>query len=138
MAAIFGKKTTNKTSSEASAKPAEAKTNETAVAVQRTRGPLAKDNVVRASKVLIRPVQTEKTSRLEALGQYAFVVANDANKVEVAAAVRELYGVKPVEVRIVSVHGKRVRFGRTSGKRKNEKKAIVSLKPGDSLAVAEA
>ncbi|MDD5251931.1 MAG: 50S ribosomal protein L23 [Patescibacteria group bacterium] len=88
--------------------------------------------------MLIRPIATEKTSREEAYGKYQFIVANDANKVEVAAAVRDLYGVKPVAVRIVNLKGKQVRFGRLTGQQKSEKKAIVTLKPGETISPFEA
>jgi large subunit ribosomal protein L23 len=103
-----------------------------------TRGPLAKEAAGRAHRVLVRPLVTEKTSRQEAIGQYQFIVAKNANKVEVAAAVRDLYGVKPVSVRIVNLKGKKVRFGRFQGQQKAEKKAIVSLKSGESIVAFDA
>ncbi|MEY4722591.1 MAG: hypothetical protein RLZZ324_104, partial [Candidatus Parcubacteria bacterium] len=68
---------------------------------------------------------------------YAFLVAKDATKVSVAQAVRDLYGVKPTSVRMIVQLGKNVRFGRYSGKEKDVKKAIVTLKKGDAIAVME-
>lgn len=102
-----------------------------------TRGPLAKDGSGNAHKVLLRPIFTEKSARLESLGKYTFVVDRDANKIEVAAAVRDLYGVEPVSVQVVNIEGKLVRFGRNMGREKHEKKAIVTLKKGESLTVVE-
>ena len=101
------------------------------------KGALAKDDGGQSARLLLEPVLTEKASHLEALGQYVFLVAPTANKVEVAEAVRDLYGVKPVAIKIVNVKGKRVRFGRTRGQRKDRKKAIVSLRQGDAISLTE-
>ena len=106
-------------------------------AAQQARGPLAREGAGDAYRILLRPVLTEKTSLLQAHGQYTFAVANDATKVDVARAIRDLYGVKPVQIRIVNVEGKMVRFGRSQGREKRVKKAVVTLKSGDSLAVLE-
>lgn len=101
------------------------------------RGELAKEDSGQAHRVLVAPVFTEKASLLQASGKYVFLVARHATKVEVAAAVRDLYGVKPTSVRMMVVQGKTVRFGKYSGKEKDVKKAIVTLKKGDSIAVME-
>jgi len=102
------------------------------------RGPLAKEGAGRSYRVLVTPVMTEKADRQQALGKYAFLVDADANKQTVAEAVRDLYGVKPASVNIVNVKGKQVRFGRTSGKQKDLKKAIITLKEGESISALEA
>ncbi len=102
------------------------------------RGPLAKESAGQSHRILVRPVSTEKASRLQALGKYEFIVAKGANKTEVAQAVRDLYGVKPVSVRMISGKGKFVRFGRYTGKEKDYKKALITLKAGESLTVTEA
>jgi len=102
------------------------------------RGPLAKEGAGRAYRILIEPLLTEKADRQQSLGKYSFIVAPDANKQTVAEAVRDLYGVKPVAVNIVKVKGKNVRFGRTSGKQKDVKKAIITLKEGESISAIEA
>jgi large subunit ribosomal protein L23 len=86
-----------------------------------------------AYRVLVRPHVTEKTAVQEALGKYTFIVAPNANKTLVVEAVREVYGVKPAAVSIVKIQGKEVRRGKQSGRTKDLKKAIVTLKPGDSL-----
>lgn len=101
------------------------------------KGPLAKADAGRAYQVLVAPIFTEKSALLQAANQYVFAVAKDAGKVEIAAAVRDLYGVKPVSVRVLVAKGKEVRFGRFSGKEKDVKKAIVTLKKGDAIAVME-
>jgi large subunit ribosomal protein L23 len=101
------------------------------------RGPLAKAGGGRSHRVLITPLLTEKADRQQALSKYAFLVATDANKNEIACAVRDLYGVKPVSVNVISVKGKNVRFGRSSGQQKDVKKAIITLKKGESISVLE-
>ena len=101
------------------------------------RGPLAKEHGGDAYRVLLTPVLTEKADREQTLGKYAFMVAPDANKNVVAEAFRDLYGVKPVSVRIISVKGKQVRSGRVLGKRKDQKKAIVTLKSGETITAME-
>lgn len=103
----------------------------------KVRGPLAKEGAGDSHRILLRPVLTEKTSMQQAQGQYTFAVAKGATKVDVARAVRDLYGVKPSQVRIVNAKGKFVRYGRSQGYEKNVKKAVVTLKAGDSISVTE-
>ncbi len=102
-----------------------------------TRGPLAREGAGQSYRLLVTPLLTEKSDRLQAQGKYSFLVSRDANKIEVARAVRDLYGVRPVAVHIVNVKGKSVRFGRTSGKQKDMKKAIVTLGKGESITAFE-
>jgi large subunit ribosomal protein L23 len=59
------------------------------------------------------------------------------NKVEVKKAIRVIYKVDPVSVNIANFSGKKVRYGRRSGKTKDWKKAIVTLKSGDKIQVYE-
>jgi large subunit ribosomal protein L23 len=101
------------------------------------KGPLAIEGAGQAHQILLAPIFTEKAAMLQAANKYVFAVAKSAGKVEVARAIRDLYGIKPDSVRIVMMKGKQVRFGRFSGKEKDVKKAIVTLKKGDSIAVME-
>ncbi len=91
----------------------------------------------RAYRVLVKPMVTEKATNLSAVNQYVFMIDNDANKIEVAKAIYEVYGVKPTEVNIIKVKGKKVNRGKITGKRKDFKKAIVTLKKGESISVYE-
>ena len=59
--------------------------------------------------------------------KYTFKVANDANKIEIAQAVEELFGVSVSKVNTVSVRGRLKRMGRNEGYRPDWKKAIVTL-----------
>ncbi len=96
-----------------------------------------KSNYKGAYRVLESPLVTEKAANLGALGQYAFVVAEGANKIEVRKAVEAVYGVSVQGVNIIRMQGKRVSRGRIRGQRKDWKKAIVTLKKGDSIQLYE-
>jgi len=100
------------------------------------RGPLAREDGGDSYRILVRPISTEKTSLLQMQNQYTFAVAGKATKVDVSRAVRDLYGVKPLKVRIVNLEGKFVRSGRSQGYEKNLKKAIVTLKQGDTISAS--
>jgi large subunit ribosomal protein L23 len=71
------------------------------------------------------------------LNKYSFVVQKDANKNQIMQAVQELYGVKPVSVNMINVDGRRVRFGRSMGRRSDYKKAIVTLPKGKAITIHE-
>ncbi|MBI3956394.1 MAG: 50S ribosomal protein L23 [Candidatus Kerfeldbacteria bacterium] len=86
-------------------------------------------------QVLIHPLVTEKTVRLA--DTYAFAVRPDANKRQIAEAVEALYGVKPIAVRVQNILGKYVRYGRFTGQTKHWKKAIIAVKPGETIQLNE-
>jgi len=90
-----------------------------------------------AYRILVKPLITEKASILGAENKYFFEVAIRANKIEVAKAIEEVYGIKPIKVNVVSMIGKHTRYGRVFGKRKDWKKAIVTLPKGQSIKVYE-
>lgn len=90
-----------------------------------------------AHAVLLRPYVTEKSTAGNSHGEYTFLVDTAANKVQVRRAVQEVYGVTPVSIRIVRRAGKMVRYGRTSGRRRDWKKAFVRLKAGETMQLTE-
>jgi large subunit ribosomal protein L23 len=90
-----------------------------------------------AHRVLVQPLITEKAANFGVLNKYAFIVADNANKIEVAKAVKAVYGFKPVAVNIVRVKGKAVTHGRIKGRRSDVKKAIVTLKKGETIQIYE-
>lgn len=90
-----------------------------------------------AYKILVRPLITEKASIQGTQNKYFFEVNIDANKIEIAKAIQDVYGIMPIKVNVIKMGGKNVRQGRTMGKRKNWKKAIVTLKAGESIKVYE-
>ena len=88
-----------------------------------------------AASLIKRAHVTEKTSAGGVGGKYTFVVAQDANKDEVARAVRARYGVKVRDVNILSMPGKMRRRGRQIGWRAGFKKAVVTLKEGETITM---
>ncbi len=86
-----------------------------------------------AHKIIIRPVITEKNTRVNEINKYTFEVARDTNKIEVKKAIEEIFGVNVQGVNIVNVKGKlkrrRTRHGITEGYTRDWKKAIVTLTP---------
>jgi large subunit ribosomal protein L23 len=90
-----------------------------------------------AYRVLIRPLLTEKGSHLGIENKYLFEVGYNTNKIEVAKAIETVYGVKPTKVNIIKLAGKVMRRGRTTGTRKNWKKAIVTLPKGKTIQIYE-
>ena len=81
-----------------------------------------------AQDIIIAPVITEKSMAGIADKKYTFKVAKDANKLEIADAVEELFKVKVAKVNTVSMRGRKRRMGRYEGKTASWKKAIVTLK----------
>ncbi|WP_277208547.1 50S ribosomal protein L23 [Isoptericola croceus] len=80
--------------------------------------------------ILIAPVVSEKSYNLLDEGKYTFVVDPDANKTEIKIAVEKVFGVKVASVNTINRKGKtrRTRYG--LGKRKDTKRAIVTLREG--------
>ncbi|HSB70762.1 MAG TPA: 50S ribosomal protein L23 [Candidatus Methylomirabilis sp.] len=89
-------------------------------------------------EVVLKPLLTEKGTRLKEEGnQYLFRVAKTANKVEIKRAIEQLFKVTVLEVRTVRLRGKVKRLGRFQGRRPDWKKAIATLKAGDSIELYE-
>ncbi|HEY8311824.1 MAG TPA: 50S ribosomal protein L23 [Gemmatimonadaceae bacterium] len=89
-------------------------------------------------RTVVRPIMTEKTSAAyQDRQEYTFEVASDANKTAIRAAIEKLFGVKVTGVQTMNVRGKTRRVGQSIGKRANWKKAIVTLKAGDTIDIFE-
>lgn len=82
-----------------------------------------------AQDIVIRPIITEKAMQGIAAKKYTFEVAKNANKIEIAQAVEELFNVSVEKVSTVNVRGKLRRQGRNQGYTRAWKKAYVTLKP---------
>lgn len=87
--------------------------------------------------VLQRPIITEKTTELAESGKYAFRVDPRANKMQIKEAVEIGFDVVVRKVNVLTVHGKRKRIGRHSGREKDWKKAIVTLADGYEIKLFE-
>jgi large subunit ribosomal protein L23 len=88
--------------------------------------------------VILRPVVTEASAALqETRRTYTFIVARDANKVEIRHAIQTVFGVRVESVRTANYQGKWRRVGRGLGRRPAYKKAVVRLAEGDAIDVYE-
>ncbi|MEJ2097091.1 MAG: 50S ribosomal protein L23 [Deltaproteobacteria bacterium] len=84
--------------------------------------------------IIIRPLVTEKTSiQKEDYNQVSFEVDKRANRVEIRRAVEKIFNVRVADVRTMQIKGKVKQRGRIVGKRKDWKKAIVKLMPGERI-----
>ena len=88
-------------------------------------------------EVLISPVVSEKSYGQIVQNRYTFKVHQDAHKTQVRQAVEELFDVKVLNVNIIKVQAKPKRRGIHQGVRPGWKKAVVQLKPGDSIEIFE-
>jgi large subunit ribosomal protein L23 len=90
-----------------------------------------------AYKVLLKPLITEKAANLGSQNKYVFEVSIQANKIEIAKAIKEVYGIEPVSVNVVNVMGKNVRHGRINGRKRDWKKAVITLPAGKTINIYE-
>ncbi|MCZ4328667.1 50S ribosomal protein L23 [Castellaniella denitrificans] len=95
-------------------------------------------NAERLMQVILAPVVTEKSTMIaEKNNQVAFRVVADATKPEIKAAIELLFKVEVESVQVANRKGKEKRFGRFMGRRRNERKAYVSLKAGQEIDFTE-
>jgi large subunit ribosomal protein L23 len=87
--------------------------------------------------IVIRPVVSEKSYASYDDNVYTFVVASDANKIEIKRAIETIFGVKVTRVNTLNRRGKRKRNRRTGdwGQRASQKRAVVSLAEGDRIEI---
>ena len=84
--------------------------------------------------IIKKPLVTEKTNlQKEDLGQVTFEIDKRANRVEAKEAIEKIFNVKVDSVRTINVKGKVKQRGRIIGKRRDWKKAIVKLMPGERI-----
>ncbi len=88
-------------------------------------------------EVLRRPLITEKSTTLQVESKYAFEVDKAATKPQIKQAVEKAFNVEVVAVNVISMPGKRRRLGRRELPAHPWKKAVVTLKPGDSIEFFE-
>ncbi|PIR31554.1 MAG: 50S ribosomal protein L23 [Alphaproteobacteria bacterium CG11_big_fil_rev_8_21_14_0_20_44_7] len=90
----------------------------------------------RSYEVITAPVITEKATIANSLGKYIFQVPVSAHKKEIKTAVEEIFNVEVTKVNTIKYDGKIKRFRGKLGQRNAFKKAIVSLKEGQSIDLA--
>ncbi len=86
-------------------------------------------------EIILSPIITEKTGHLKKINNsYVFEVSYNANKIEIKKAVEKIFAVNVISVNTIRQNGKFKRMGKHAGYRPNWKKAIVTLRTGDSIA----
>lgn len=90
-----------------------------------------------AYDIIVRPVVTEKSSRLMQMNKYTFEVHPQANKIEIRKAVETVFGVKVSSVHTMQVRSKPKRMGAFVGHTRSWKKAIVTLGEGQRIEFFE-
>ncbi|HEY1524298.1 MAG TPA: 50S ribosomal protein L23 [Solirubrobacteraceae bacterium] len=85
--------------------------------------------------VIIRPVISEKTFVLAEAGKYTFRVHDDAHKTQIRQAIEQLFDVNVVAVRTSSVKSKPKRRAHTSGRSRQWKKAVIQVRPGQTIPI---
>jgi large subunit ribosomal protein L23 len=90
-----------------------------------------------ARDIIIRPIVSEKSYAAYDANVYTFLVARDANKIEIKQAVESIFGVRVTKVNTLNRRGKRKRNRRTGdwGQRAAQRRAIVSLAEGDTIDI---
>lgn len=81
----------------------------------------------------IKPLVSEKTTKLLLENKFTFIVSKSANRAEIAQIIRNLYQVTPLSINSQNYQGKKKKFRRFAGKRRNFKKVIITLKKGDKI-----
>jgi large subunit ribosomal protein L23 len=87
--------------------------------------------------VIIKPVISEKSYSLVEQNRYTFVVNPKSNKTEIKKAIEEIYNVKVLSVNTLKIPKKLRRLGKSMGYKPGYKKAIVTLRQGDSIQIFE-
>lgn len=94
---------------------------------------LKKKSTSRAYEILVRPVLSEKGTKLASLGIYVFAVHPRANKSEIKKSVQDVYDVHVEKISVVKMPSKKRRFGRSQGLTSAWKKAIITLRKGEKI-----
>ena len=87
----------------------------------------------RAMSILKKPLTTEKSTTLQQFNQYSFIVSKDSNSFEIKQAIEKIFKVKVLKVNTSILRGKLKTFKGSNGFRKDTKKAIVTLKEGNTI-----
>tara|TARA_B100002051_G_scaffold179877_1_gene170369 strand:- start:1771 stop:2100 length:330 start_codon:yes stop_codon:yes gene_type:complete len=84
-------------------------------------------------KTILKPVITEKATKLSEFNKVVFLVSESSNKLEVKYSIEKIFSVKVRSVNIINIKGKSKRFKGIMGKRNDIKKAIVTLETGNTI-----
>lgn len=92
---------------------------------------------VTSSRVIVKPLITEKAAVAQSLNKYAFIVRRESTKEQIKKAINDIYGIMPVSVNVIHMEGKARRYGKYTGRRGDFKKAFVTLPKGKTIAIHE-
>ena len=87
-------------------------------------------------KIILKPIVTEKATKLSEFNKVVFEVTSKSNKNEVKSAVEKLFSVKVKSVNIINIKGKVKRFKGVLGKRNDIKKAVITLEEGNTIDIS--
>ena len=87
-------------------------------------------------KIILKPIVTEKATKLSEYNKVVFEVASKSNKNEIKGAVEKLFSVKVKAVNIINIKGKLKRFKGVLGKRNDIKKAVITLEEGNTIDIS--
>ena len=87
----------------------------------------------RAMSILSKPITTEKSTNLQQFNQYTFLVSKNSNSFEIKQAIETLFKVRVIKINTSITRGKMKSFKGNFGYRKDSKKAIVTLKEGNTI-----
>ena len=87
-------------------------------------------------QIILKPIITEKATKLSEFNKVVFEVARKCNKSEIKGAVEKLFSVKVKSVNIINIKGKTKRFKGVLGKRNDIKKAVITLEEGNTIDIS--
>ena len=102
----------------------------------RYRNKLKEVDLNKSYQVIRKPIVTEKATKLSEFNKVVFEVAYKSTKIEIKSAVEKLFSVKVKSVNIINIKGKLKRFKGVLGKRKDVKKAVITLEEGNTIDIS--
>ena len=92
---------------------------------------------MKKGEIILHPITTEKSTEQQGENKYCFKVNPRANKKEIMKAVKDVFGVEPVRCNVINIRGKKKRERYKIGYTSSWKKAIVTLKEGETIEFFE-
>ena len=100
------------------------------------RNKLKEVDLNKSYKIIRKPIVTEKATKLSEFNKVVFEVTSKSNKKEIKSAIEKLFSVKVKAVNIINTKGKVKRFKGVLGKRKDIKKAVITLVEGNTIDIS--
>ena len=100
------------------------------------RNKLKEVDLNKSYKIILKPIVTEKATKLSEFNKVVFEVSSKSNKNEIKSAVEKLFSVNVKAVNIINIKGKVKRFKGVLGKRNDIKKAVITLEEGNTIDIS--